>query len=69
MQYFGRLGGPDHLPPDGINVTAIAQNCSGVSIDRVRAEVETLVSDGHLYTTIDDDQYVPGRMFGSAQSS
>jgi hypothetical protein len=58
MQYLARLGGGDQLPQDGIDVSAIAQNCSGVSVDQVRAEIESLVSDGHLYTTIDDDQYV-----------
>lgn len=44
---------------EGVNVGAISRNAgSGVSLDKIKQELENLISDGHLYQTIDDDQYV-----------
>lgn len=42
---------------DGVNVGAIQRGAGGnVSLDKVKQELETLIGDGHLYQTIDDDQ-------------
>ena len=34
-----------------------AMAASGVSLEQIRNEVNQLVGDGHLYSTIDDDHY------------
>ncbi|KAL8292901.1 hypothetical protein RQP46_000595 [Phenoliferia psychrophenolica] len=52
MEHIAGLG--DDVPSDGVNVGAI-QRAVGSTLDAVRKEVETLVSDGHLYNSIDDD--------------
>jgi hypothetical protein len=58
MQYFARLGGSDKWPADGVDVVAIAKNCPGSTVDHIQAQVEYLVGEGHLYSTIDDSQFV-----------
>lgn len=41
----------------GVNVNAIERNAGqGATLNKVKADLETLISDGHLYQTIDDDQ-------------
>ena len=55
MAYLQKLGPTDALPNDGIHVAHIAKG-SGLTIDLVRIEVETLIADGHLYSTSDEDQ-------------
>jgi len=42
---------------EGVNVNSILRQVGGNS-DRVRQEYQTLIDDGHLYQTIDDDQCV-----------
>lgn len=41
---------------EGVNVNAIQRAGGGLSLDRIKQELENLISDGHLYQTIDDDQ-------------
>ncbi|ORY59412.1 hypothetical protein BCR35DRAFT_309268 [Leucosporidium creatinivorum] len=45
---------------DGVNVGAIHRGAGGnTSLDKVKMELETLIGDGHLYQTIDDDHVLP----------
>jgi hypothetical protein len=60
MQYFERIGGADHFPQEGVEIAAIARG-SGGNEQAIRDQIENLIADGHLYTTIDEDQYVGGR--------
>ncbi|BGP38038.1 Replication factor A protein 2 [Rhodotorula kratochvilovae] len=43
---------------EGVNVNSIVRTVGG-NADRVRQDYETLISDGHLYQTIDDDHVLP----------
>ena len=40
-------------------MTILLEECpaNGATIDQVRSHVETLVNDGHLYSTIDDEHF------------
>ena len=55
MQYIASLGSLDQLPQEGIDVQAIVRS-TGIDYDRVKEEVDSLVQDGQLYTTNDEDQ-------------
>jgi hypothetical protein len=55
MQYIASLGVADQLPSEGVNVQAIVRS-TGIDYDRVKEEVDSLVLDGQLYTTADEDQ-------------
>jgi len=59
MSYIASLGNSDQLPLDGIETTAIARGCPGQSIDTIRDQISFLVTEGHLYTTTDDDHVLP----------
>lgn len=53
MEHISSLG--DDLPQNGINIHAL-----GGKADAIKKEVQSLVADGHLYNSIDDDQSVLG---------
>lgn len=53
MRHIGSFG--DDPPQDGINTHAITRAINS-DVDTVRRELSALISDGHLYTTIDDEQ-------------
>ena len=55
MQYLEKLGA-DVLPTDGVPASQIARGIAGTTLDAVREEVETLLGEGMVYTTIDSDQ-------------
>lgn len=55
MGYFTRLGPTENLPGDGIGLDAIAR-AVGMPLQDVRDEIEAIIAEGHLYSTIDDDQ-------------
>lgn len=57
MSYIARLGPSDALPAEGVYSGAIARSI-GISEDQIRDGIESLVQEGHLYSTSDDDQYV-----------
>ena len=57
MGYIARLGPADALPAEGVYSGAIARS-TGISEDQIRDGIESLVQEGHLYSTSDDDQYV-----------
>ena len=57
MQYIGRLGTTDQLPQDGIHVGQISRG-TDLDLDSVKDGVENLIAEGHLYSTIDDEQCV-----------
>ncbi|KAK4703225.1 replication factor A2, partial [Phenoliferia sp. Uapishka_3] len=52
MIHISSLG--DDTPGDGVHVDSIRRAVGG-DMGTVRSEVETLVSEGHLYNSIDDD--------------
>jgi hypothetical protein len=54
MQYIEKMG-VDGLPEEGLNLETLSR-AIGLHIDRVREEVSTLVEDGSLYSTGDEDQ-------------
>ncbi|GAA5866045.1 hypothetical protein JCM8547_002926 [Rhodosporidiobolus lusitaniae] len=43
---------------EGVNVNAIVRGVGGPA-GKIKAEVENLIADGHLYQTIDDDHVLP----------
>jgi len=55
MGYFSRLGPSDSLPQEGVDVQAVIRSL-GIGENQVRDEVENLISEGHLYSTTDEDQ-------------
>lgn len=58
MQYILGLGDSTTLPESGVNVEQIARNLKA-SPDSLMPHIEDLVSEGHLYTTLDEAQCVP----------
>ena len=56
LEYFKQFGENSEA---GCAITQCheAMAASGVSLEQIRNEVNQLVSDGHLYSTIDDDHY------------
>lgn len=57
MAHIGSLG--DDVPAEGVNVGEIARAIgANVKVDQVRSVVEQLITEGHLYSTIDEDQCV-----------
>lgn len=55
MQYIDRIGG-DNLPEEGVSVDSLARAIQGASHDKIKAELDDLLSEGMLYTTTDDEQ-------------
>lgn len=55
MQYIDRIGG-DNLPEEGVSVDALARAIQGASHDKIKSELDDLLSEGMLYTTTDDEQ-------------
>lgn len=55
MQYIDRIGG-DNLPEEGLSVDTLARAIPGATVDKIKVELEDLLSDGMLYTTMDDEQ-------------
>ncbi|EOD11260.1 hypothetical protein EMIHUDRAFT_257464, partial [Emiliania huxleyi CCMP1516] len=56
LEYFKQFG--DHSEAGcAIAQCHEAMAASGVSLEQIRNQVNQLVSDGHLYSTIDDDHY------------
>ena len=56
LTYFQTEGEKNDM---GCTVAAAAEALqqNGASFDQVKQIVDTLVADGHLYSTIDDDHY------------
>lgn len=55
MQYIDRIG-TDNLPEEGVSVDDLARGIPGATYDKVKAEMDDLLSDGMLYTTTDEEQ-------------
>jgi hypothetical protein len=55
MQYIDRVG-PANLPEEGLAVDTLVRGIQGATYDKVKAELDDLLSEGMLYTTTDDDQ-------------
>ncbi|KAK9894142.1 replication protein A, subunit RPA32 [Cystobasidium minutum MCA 4210] len=58
MQYIDRIGG-DNLPEEGLSVDTLARAIPGATVDKIKVELEDLLSDGMLYTTMDDEHVLP----------
>jgi hypothetical protein len=58
MEHIAFLSQKGALAEEGINIHQLAREASGgkLSLEQVRAEVNAMVDEGHLYATIDDDQ-------------
>lgn len=57
MQYIDRIG-HDSLPDEGVALDSIARGIQGGTYGKVKEEIENLLSEGMLYTTMDEDQCV-----------
>ncbi|GAA5929310.1 hypothetical protein JCM3775_002306 [Rhodotorula graminis] len=58
MQYVAEQVSSGVAGEEGVNVNSILRQVGG-NQDRVRQEYQTLIDDGHLYQTIDDDHVLP----------
>ncbi|GAA5828475.1 hypothetical protein JCM3770_003262 [Rhodotorula araucariae] len=58
MQFVMQQVSTGEAGEEGVNVNSILRTVGG-NADRVRQEYQTLVEDGHLYQTIDDDHVLP----------
>jgi hypothetical protein len=56
MQWVQQQTSSGDAGEEGVNVNAIVRGVGG-NAGKVKEEVENLINDGHLYQTIDDDQY------------
>ena len=54
---FFRSKGEDSEQGPTVSEAADALAANGATLDQVRGVIETLVADGHLYSTIDDDHF------------
>ena len=55
---FSIFNGPQGQDPNGVNITDVVAALNGRFTDaQVREAVESLVNDGHLYSTIDDAHF------------
>jgi hypothetical protein len=54
---FFRSKGEDLEQGPTVSEAADALAANGATLDQVRGVIETLVADGHLYSTIDDDHF------------
>jgi replication factor A2 len=57
-QVFSIFNGPQGNDPNGVNIADVVAALNGRFTDaQVREAVESLVNDGHLYSTIDDAHF------------
>jgi replication factor A2 len=55
---FSIFNGPQGNDPNGVNIADVVAALNGRFTDaQVREAVESLVNDGHLYSTIDDAHF------------
>ena len=55
---FSIFNGPQGQDPNGVNIADVVAALNGRFTDaQVREAVESLVNDGHLYSTIDDAHF------------
>jgi len=62
MVYVTAEAAKDTLPPEGLNVVDLVRLLQGgdrIGVDKLRTAVEGLVTEGNLYTTTDDDHFLP----------
>jgi replication factor A2 len=57
-QVFSIFNGPQGADPNGVNIADVVTALNGRFTDaQVREAVESLVNDGHLYSTVDDAHF------------
>lgn len=59
MEHIAALVKDNKLAEEGINIHQLQREAGGqLNLNQVREHVNSLVDEGHLYATIDDDQLV-----------